>query len=757
MIDKIEKINTTDSVVFVDWKNPPGYRDLNADLEAARSDHEKYTARLQQYRVDYNGGKAVKALPNKSTVRSMLIRKQSEWRYPVLEEPFLNTVKMFDVNPRTGEDEEGAIQNAQLLNYQWNIKVDKTAIITKMIRNYEDEGTAIIKTGWNAEYKDELVEVEKPVYASPEESVMMLNMLVESGEMTPEQAQQFMESGQPMQKSVEMVEEMQSVLVQNHVTYEVKNNESIIVDPTCGDDLSAAGFIIDEYETNLAELKKFEYSKDEETGEETGYYHNLDALKSMENEESQYKRMHGEDKLENTFEYSDKARKKLTAYEYWGYWDINDDNVLVPIIGTWIGTVLIRLEKNPFPFDGLPFDAAANLPLKNNWRGEPSGVLIVDNQEQIGRMTRAMNDMVSRNAIGQTFISDQFFPNRTEKDNYNNARTTYYRHGMNPKTDIYRDQVDKIDNTTISVIQFNEAQAESITGTRPFGVSSGGSGLGSSATGIRSALDATAKRELSALRRLSGSLMSNIGRKTIMMNQAFMSEEQVIRITNQEFVTIKREDIQGEFDLVVDVSTPEKDNEKSQDLGMILQTNAANMDPKLAQKVLGRIVRLKKEPGLADDIEQHENEPTQMEQEQHQAMMAETQMKMKLLEMEILEAAKRIENMDSNILEKTSRVAENARDTQEAQAHAELYLAQADKLRSETDKIDQEFVDTSDGKIDRGITDAERIAEARLDKIAEREYESQNAEDNHQRELEKMNIGNHFSGSQKSNQNNGER
>jgi len=751
MIDKIEKLAPASSDKFVDWKNAPTYKDLNADLDAARPDHEKYVAALQKYRVNYNGGKDIKALPNRSTVKSMLIRKQSEWRYPVLEEPFLNTINMFDVKPRTGEDENGAIQNAQLINYQWNVKVDRTAIVTKMVRNYEDEGTAIIQTGWNAEYEDQMVEVEKPVYATPEESVMMLDMLVEQGEMTAEQRMQFLQSGQPMQKSVELVQEEQSVLTENHVTYEVKDNESVIVDPTCGDDLSAAGFIICEYETNISELKKFEYEKDEETREETGYYHNLDSLKGMGNEESQYKRIHGEDKLENDFVYSDEARKKLTAYEYWGYWDINDDNVLVPIVATWIGTVLIRLEKSPFPFDGLPFDAAANLPLKNNWRGEPSGILIVDNQEQIGRMTRAMNDMVSRQAIGQTFISDQIFPNRTEKDSYTNGRTTYYRHGMDPKRDIYRDQVDNIDNTTLSVIAFNEAAAESITGTRPFG-SSGISTTGG-ATGIRSATDATAKRELSALRRLSGSLILGIGRKTVMMNQAFMSEEQVIRITNQEYVTVNREDIQGEYDLIADVSTPEKDNEKSQDLGMIMQTNAATMDPKLAQKVLGKIVRLKKEPGLADDIENHVSEPSQQELEAHNAAMEEAAMRQKLLQMQILEMAKKIENYDANILEKTSRVEENAKDTHEAEAHAELYLAQADKLRSETDEIDKRFVDDSENKLDRGMTEAERIAENRLEKIAERENVAQTKEDDHQRELEKIHLSNKLSGSNRLSQN----
>ena len=183
MIDKIEKLQSSGSEKFVDWKNAPTFNDLNADKEAALIDHDKYVENLREYRINFNGGKDIVALPNKSVIKSMLIRKQSEWRYAVLEEPFLNSVNMFTVSPRTGEDEEGSIQNADLLNYQWNIKVNKVAIVTKMVRNYENEGTSIIKTGWNAEYKDKMVDVEKPVYATPEESIMMLDMLVETGEM----------------------------------------------------------------------------------------------------------------------------------------------------------------------------------------------------------------------------------------------------------------------------------------------------------------------------------------------------------------------------------------------------------------------------------------------------------------------------------------------------------------------------------------------------------------------------------------------
>ena len=51
-------------------------------------------------------------------------------------------------------------------------------------------------------------------------------------------------------------------------------------------------------------------------------------------------------------------------------------------------------------------------------------------------------------------------------------------------------------------------------------------------------------------------------------------------------VTIKRDDLIGNFDLEVDISTAEVDNQKSQDLGFMLQTLGPNMDPKVSMMIL---------------------------------------------------------------------------------------------------------------------------------------------------------------------------
>src|SRR5690606_23700936 len=66
----------------------------------------------------------------------------------------------------------------------------------------------------------------------------------------------------------------------------------------------------------------------------------------------------------DNFEFRDATRKKVVAYEYWGYYDIDGDGTLKPIVATWIGDVMIRMEENPFPDGKLPFVVIPYLPVK---------------------------------------------------------------------------------------------------------------------------------------------------------------------------------------------------------------------------------------------------------------------------------------------------------------------------------------------------------------------------------------------------------
>ncbi len=675
---------------LTNWENEPGIEDLRNDYNNSSSFHEEFKKKLLQYAEDRDGGKKINARPGKSTARPKVVRKNAEWKYPKLEDPFLNTEDMFEIRPTTWEDTKAAEQNELLLNYQWSSKIDKVRLVNDIVRYIVDDGTVIVKTGW--EVKEELVKVtqEEPIYASPEESLILMEKAVRAGQMSSEEFQQRMMEGIPMQIGVREVEVEVPKIVKNQPRYEVCNTANVIIDPTCEGYIEDANFIIHEYDTSIAELKAEEYIKDIETGEVSGVYKNLDKLKDEEGNA-----IYDEHKSEayNDFKFTDKARKKLTAYEYWGYWDINGDDTLVPIVATWVGDVLIRLEESPLPHKRLPFSIAQYMPIKKEVMGEPDAELLRENQESIGKLTRAAHDITSELAVGQEFIDETLFPNMAVRQQYEKGNTVYYRAGMDPKRAIYKKDISPVPATVFNMINWQQTDAESLTGTKAFSGGISGNALGDSVGGVRSALDATSQRELSILRRLSN-LFKDMARLTIAMNQAYLTEEEVVRVTNEEFVTIRRDDLAGEFDLKIDVSTPEKDEDTANKLNTLLQTNAASMDPAEARIYRAKIAKLWKQPDLAKSIESYEPKPDPIQQELQMLALEEARLKLAI-------ARKEIEEMDSRIIERVSRTTENEIDRITKKANAEKAIAQAEKLRAETDILEKDFVKDVTGQTRR--------------------------------------------------------
>ncbi len=689
------------------WTNEPTFDDLYKDYKAAQSDQSIYLAELEVYKTNYDGGVLPSIPKGKSRAQPKLIRKQAEWEYPQIEEPFLNTKDMFDVEPRTAEDKPGARQNEDLINYQWEVKINKVDLVGDIVKTIVDEGTVIVKTGWESDEDVVMVDKEVPIYASAEESMAILEQAVASGKMTQDQAQQILMAGKPVPVGSEIIQVEEEKLVKNQPSYEVCDNRNIVLDPTAKRTENLQ-FIIHEYDTDMSTLQQEEYKVsievDPETGkeikEEYGIYHNLNKINVNSGDYNTYDESlyNDDDKTTTSFEFQDAPRKKLRAYEYWGYWDIDGDGETECIVATWIDNVMIRMEKTPFPFKDLPFSIGKYMLVKNEVTGQPPGALLIENQNSIGKMTRAAHDITSDQAVGQNFIDEEFFAGPSQRDNYKSGKTVYFRHGMDPKVSIHKQSIDSVPPVVFQMIDYQTGDAESMSGTKVFGQGINSQALGSVATGIRSSLDAAAKRKLSLLRRVSQDIFVDLAKKTIMMNQVFLSEEEVIRVTNSEYVPIRREDIAGEYDVTVDVSTPEKDNETAEKLNMMMQTNAASMDPELAKIIYAEMAHLWKKPALEKKILEYQPQPDPAAEEMKRTQLENAQLENQKLKMEIEKLAKDIESENSKITERQSRTAQNLdSESEENMANARYKNAQAQNLESVSDLNNQKFVRIQDG------------------------------------------------------------
>ena len=660
-----DKLNTdqteTDaSTLQPDWENPPSLADLKQDHESAQVAHQVHVDEVDAWIRVLDGDQTINAKRGRSKLVPRLARRQAEWRYAALSEPFLSTDDLFNTSPQTFEDKEAAVQNGLLLNYQLNCRMDKVTFIDDYIRTAVDEGTAIVRVDWEFE------EDKRKVYEDIMEQQPVMDPNTGQPAVDPNTGQPAMQEVKTGQKST-----TKTITTKNQPVLTVCDYNNLVLDPTCEGDIEKANFAIYSFETSLSELKK------------DGRYKNLDDI-NFESASVLSEPDHAINSDDDAFTFQDKALKKVIAREYWGYWDIDDTGEVKPFVATWVGDTFIRMEDNPYPDKKLPFVLVQYLPRRKNIYGEPDAALIEDNQKIVGAVTRGIIDIIGRSASGQQGIRKDAL-DVTNARKFERGEDYKFNANVDPKQAFHMEVYPEIPRSALEVLNMQNNDAEALTGVKAFTQGISGQALGATATGIRSALDATSKRELGILRRLSNGL-NQIGRKIISMNSEFLEDGEIIRITNEKFVAINRNDLGGMYDIKLNISTAEADEQKGSELAFMLQTMGNTMPPEMSQMILADIAKLRKMPDLAKRISEYQPQPDPMAQKKAE------------LEVALLEA---------QVANESAKAKENEVDVHLKKAKAATEQAKARQMHSGSDLSDLDFVEKESGARDMREMDLE--------------------------------------------------
>jgi hypothetical protein len=171
----------------------------------------------------------------------------------------------------------------------------------------------------------------------------------------------------------------------------------------------------------------------------------------------------------------------------------------------------------------------------------------------------------------------------------------------------------EIPQSALIISQNQNQEAESLSGIKAFASGISGDAFGKVARNTGAVLDAAGQREMSILRRLAEG-MRQIGNKIIAMNAKFLEKKEVVRVTNEAFVEVYRDELDGNFDLICDIASSQLDQMKSDDLGMLMQTIGPDMDPGLRAIIMADIMELKRMPDLAKRVREYQPQPDPMQQ-----------------------------------------------------------------------------------------------------------------------------------------------
>ncbi|WP_199097217.1 hypothetical protein [Dyella sp. ASV21] len=624
---------------LTNWVKEPDLAMLKADLEAAKPTQKSQMSKIAVWldHLNITGDAKIKPRTGRSSVQPKLIRKQAEWRYSSLSEPFLSTDKLFTVSPVSWEDQAAAEQNEMVLNWQFRTKLNSVAFVDEFVRTCVDEGTVAVRVAWDRETKME--KVMAPVYQYlPMQDPDQIQALQQAMQMEEENPNEFlnlppeiiesvrysMEVGAPHRaEKIGEQEVEQEKVVRNEPTVEVININNLIVDVTCGSDPNKAMFMAYSDEVTRGYLRSDKRFK------------NLDAVNWGNSILAEPDHV---TKGPQEVNFKDDSRQKVILNEWYGLYDIEGNGQLVPIYCAWIGNTMVRCEENPYPDGKPPYVIIPYLPQKRSIYGEPDGALLIDNQKIVGAVTRGMIDTMARSANGQRGMAKSMLdiPNKRRFD----AGQDYeFNPNVHPSNGIVEHKFPEIPGSAMGMVQMMNGEAESLTGVKTFSDGGlNGNALGATATGAKGVLSAASTREMGILRRLAKG-MSIIGAKIVAMNQEFMSEEEVIRVTNEKFVTVRREDLKGSFDLKVTIATTDEDNAKAQGLEFMLQTTGQSMDPNERRMVMAEIARLRRMPELAHSFKTYQPQPDPIQQQIQQLEIEKLQKEIALLDAKAAEAA----------------------------------------------------------------------------------------------------------------------
>lgn len=625
MTTDVKKLDESQSERLTDWAYEPTIEDIKGDLEYARQENLDQRSNVEGWLALRNAsgaesGKKGKApIPGRSTVQPKLIRKHNEWRYPALSEPFLNDYKVFTINPRTFEDKKAAEQNQLVLNWQFDTKMKKVAFIDKYVRKTVDEGTCVVRVGW--ERKTERVTVQKMVYEYyPLEDEQMLQILVQATEAymaDPDFFEMSTEYPDSLKASVEygiqnkiavyakevgMQDVVEERIVWNAPSVRVVNIENFFIEPTPDGDWTEAQYMIHTYETTESELRK------------RRIYKNLDKVNWGANAvKSKLGTLDHQSNTPQTDMRFNSKKTKILVYEYWGLCDIHETGEMVPVVVTFIGDTIIQMQENPFPDRKPPFVIVPYMPIDGSAFGEADASLLQDNQRILGAVTRGMIDLLGRSSNAQTGYAKGFL-DPVNRQRLIKGEDFEFNPNSDPATAIRQMVYPEIPQSALIIAQNQNQEAESLSGVKAFASGISGDAFGKVARNTGAVLDAAGQREMSILRRLAEG-MREIGNKIIAMNHKFLERKEVIRVTNTQFVEVYKDDLYGNFDLVCDIASAQMDQLKSEDLGMLMQTIGPDMDPGLRGVIMAEIADLKRMPHLAQQIRSYKPQPDPMQQE----------------------------------------------------------------------------------------------------------------------------------------------
>ena len=326
--------------------------------------------------------------------------------------------------------------------------------------------------------------------------------------------------------------------------------------------------------------------------------------------------------LEDKDDNEEAARRRLQLYECYTKIDVDEDGLLEDVIVTICGGQLLRAVENS---NGrIPFFMLS--PNKDPYKVVPDlgfPEVIGELQHLKTAMLRQVVVNLALNNQPRNYVDDV----KVNMDDLIEDRQYIRVHG-NPNQAIYTQAIQPIAAWTMPFFEYIETLLEQWTGRTRYNQGLDAKSLNKTASGMSMIMKASTQRLGQIIRQFAETGVGELYRYLIKLNQKYITQDQVIRLMNEE-IEISLDDLSGKLD--IDVNIDIGIGEKQQTiqnlqlfLGMLFPQGQAMgiLTPKewimAARKIL-------MESGIRN-INDYVPDPQQYEQRQQQQQMQQQMM-----------------------------------------------------------------------------------------------------------------------------------
>jgi hypothetical protein len=621
--------------------------DLQNNYKASLVSKTKVDSSIQKWVKAYNGQKYGNEVKGRSEIVMKDIKKAIKTMSPSIIEPFMTSDTLVATKPVRVGAEDIASYNSDILNYQYNNQFDKLEFITSISMILPKEGTVFVRTGWD--FKESVEKKELSGLGFEELQILQ--------QTNPNDVKNVV---QQKDGSFTVSLEKRTTLW-NKPTAVICKNESITTDPTAHS-FKDSKFITYEYEKSYSDIKKekdiYDYQPItddmlEQAGTSRYPETALGGQRAIDNYNSG---------VDHHFNFSEKSSRKVRIIEYWGEYDLDGSGTNQQIVCAWIKNTdtILRLEKNPYPDNAIPFVSCQyGFEPFTVWGNSVADVL-GDGQQIHTAIMRGFIDNMSLSNNGQKFFQKGAI-DYVNLGKLQRGEKYVELNNLNGMTD---GSYNQIPTSSFNVYDMITKENELLSGANSQMEGIDSATIGRTASGVNQVMGA-AQRHMIVIVRIIAEMYKDMFNKWASYNTELLDDEQAFQIAGT-LSNLDKSKVSGDINIEMNINLDAMNSQKLQQINMLLQqsqTLGQAVPPMVIPLLVAEIFEGFGKYEYAKQIREYQPEPDLVQQQMQQLELQKIQMEIAKLQAEIeLAQAKAVES-ESKAVESQSRADNTDMDT----------------------------------------------------------------------------------------------